>query len=427
MSHTEEKTVTQEAPPEVYAQLEEAFRVFNDVSATFTDQYAKLEQRIKDLNLELEDANEQLRMNLEERRRMEEYLSTLLESLPTGVIGVSADGRVHSLNRAASTILQRDDKAASDVALDALFGPLEEDARATLGDIGKVVSEGGDAEVYYELALGRGEVQRPRVIRLQVVPTRGNESEVSQDADAVLLIEDVTDIRRLQQQANRNDRLMAMGEIAMNVAHEIRNPLGSIELFASMLQRELSDDETNGPLAEHICTGVRCLDHIVMNILQFSRPQQLSRSACDLRDIIDETVVFTEHALRQKKITLEKDHRGNGSPVWADAELLRQTFLNLLLNAIQATPEGGIIGVRTIPNGTKVEAQIWDTGLGFPAENLGRIFDPFFTTRRKGTGLGLTIVHNIVTSHDGTVDAENRPGGGAMFSIVLPKRQSNKQ
>jgi signal transduction histidine kinase len=161
-----------------------------------------------------------------------------------------------------------------------------------------------------------------------------------------------------------------------------------------------------------------------MNILQFSRPQQLSRSACDLRDILDETIVFSEHALRQKGIEVERDYRGSGAPVRADAELLRQTFLNLMLNAIQATPEGGSIGVRTIPNGKTVEVQVWDTGPGFSGEALDRIFDPFFTTRRKGTGLGLTIVHNIVTAHDGTVDAENRPGGGAIFSIVLPKRNS---
>ncbi|MFW6286592.1 MAG: histidine kinase dimerization/phospho-acceptor domain-containing protein, partial [Candidatus Sumerlaeota bacterium] len=302
MSQTSEETRAESPPTEVYAQLEEAFRVFNDVSASFTEQYSKLEQRIKELNVELEDANEQLRANLEERRRMEEYLSTLLESLPTGVIGLSAAARVHSLNRAACQILLRDDLEMdgleAELDLEDLFGPLEDDSREILGEIRDAIAEGGRPEVTFELSLGRGDECRPRVIRLQVAPTRGREREGGQEANAVLLVEDVTDIRRLQQQANRNDRLMAMGEIAMNVAHEIRNPLGSIELFASMLQRELAGDETNGPLAEHICTGVRCLDHIVMNILQFSRPQRLSRSACDLRDILDETIVYCEHALR---------------------------------------------------------------------------------------------------------------------------------
>jgi len=145
----------------------------------------------------------------------------------------------------------------------------------------------------------------------------------------------------------------------------------------------------------------------------------------DLHELIEETLLFAEHALRQKGIAVERNFAENAIPLTADAELLKQMFLNLFLNAIQATPEGGIVGVDTIPNCKTVEVRVWDSGCGFAAGMRDKIFDPFFTTRRKGTGLGLTIVHNIVTAHEGSIEADNRSEGGAIFSIVLPKKASS--
>lgn len=472
--------------PEAISQLREAFQVFNNASASFTEQYALLEKRIAELNVELEDANARLRENLEEKQKMQTHLSTLLECLPVGVVGVDRRGRVCSLNRCACEILDVDSERASGVSLADLFENAASETGGLKGDsdagsyLARALEDGFASESTFETEiqpLGGG--RRRRVLRLRVVPTdisssqgiekkKKNGEDANGQAAAVLLIEDVTDIRRLEQQANRNNRLAAMGEIAINVAHEIRNPLGSIELFASMLQRGLSKDKENGPLAAHICTGVRCLDHIVSNILQFARPQRLICGDVNLEELIEETLLFTEHVLRQKNIRVERHYPGNGADgrreatggqasgsedetdaktgdfrqsslaapgsarfeeaslsgtrMWADAELIKQMLLNLFLNAIQATPEEGSLGVQSIPSGETVEIRVWDSGTGIDPEALGKIFDPFFTTRRKGTGLGLTIVHNIVTSHQGTIEAENRAEGGALFSIVLPKR-----
>lgn len=440
-------------PPEAAAQLREAFEVFNEATATFTTQYARLERRVAELNLELESANRRLRSNLAEKERVEAYLSTLLESLPVGVVGVDVEGRVCSANRAAGEILEREPEALASARLADLLGAAAaEEARAAVAHwCGQRTAQVAlvDVPEAFELEMlshrqsaGGGCPARGsgrRIVRLQLVPAglgrevlaqragaRGADGQVValREAAAVLLMEDVTDVRHLEQQATRTSRLTAMGEIAINVAHEIRNPLGSIELFASMLQRDLADQPAQATLAGHICTGVRCLDHIVSNILQFSRPQLLSCSTFDLNALMDETVLFAEHVLRQKNIRVERRGQEDEILMHADAELLRQVFLNLVLNAIQATPEDGTIGLEALPSGRRVEVRVWDTGCGLAPEVLGRIFDPFFTTRRKGTGLGLTIVHNILASHQGTIDAENRPEGGALFTMALPLRLS---
>jgi signal transduction histidine kinase len=414
--------------PETVAQLQEAFRTFNEASQRFGDQYARLENRIAELNLELEEANARLRENLREKQRVQDYLSTLLESLPIGVIGADPRGRVTSCNRRAAEITA--------LAAEKIHGRRLTDALRTMGapqaagaslqEVERAIVSGSTGQGPLELVFERAHDQRRRTLRLRVVPTDSNPQDAASGTAPgarVVLLEDVTEIRRLEQQATRNKRLTAMGEIAMNVAHEIRNPLGSIELFASMLKRELAGDPARASLAGHICTGVRCVDHIVANILQFARPQHLSCSALNLNELIDETLVFAEHALAQKHIRVERDYRSpRAALIWADAELLKQMFLNLFLNAIQATPEGGAIGVHSLPNGATIEVQVWDTGCGLAPDVIGRIFDPFFTTRRKGTGLGLTIVHNIVSAHQGSIEADNRPEQGAVFSIVLPKK-----
>ena len=395
--------------PEAVSLLQEAFHAFNEASGRFSEHFARLENRIQELNVELEETNAKLRANLREKEKVQAYLSTLLESLPVGVLGISSDGAVHSCNKRAAVILERPADELQGVLLTEVLD--SSDCRALLEDSTAMTKP---IEVVYQ----RSAQGRRRALRLQIVPT--NRQDEGEAAD-VLLMEDVTDMRRLEHQANRTNRLAAMGEIAMNVAHEIRNPLGSIELFASMLQNELAGDPLNGPLATHICKGVRCVDHIVSNILQFARPQRLGYALFDLNGLLDETLIYAEHVLRLKEIRIEKDYAEKDAMIWADAELLKQMFLNLFLNAVQATPEKGAVGIRSIPNCSTVEVQIWDSGCGFSPDTLGRIFDPFFSTRKRGTGLGLTIVHNIVSAHKGSIEAENRAEGGALFTIVLPK------
>ncbi|MFP4579626.1 MAG: sensor histidine kinase [Candidatus Sumerlaeia bacterium] len=423
---------TSSGQPEALQQLQEAFQVFTEASSRFEEHYARLESRIAELNLELESANAKLRRNLDEKQKMQDYLSTILESLPMGVLGLDEAGVIQSCNQSAAHILEiSPGELDGSNILEALVWDgqtvLDEngvtmylDSENDTGLSGSALKPGGRVEIAYQ---PHSDFSR-KVLRLQLVSNLASDLALSHmEADQtvrVMLIEDVTQMRRLEQQASRKSRLAAMGEIAMNVAHEIRNPLGSIELFASMLQRDLADDPKNGSLAGHICTGVRCVDHIVANILQFARPQRLICSSFDLVALVDETLVYAEHALRQKNIGTIRDYPESECLIHADAELLKQMFLNLFLNAIHATPQDGSVGVAVRETKGSAEVRIWDSGKGLPPDIIGKIFDPFFTTRRKGTGLGLTIVHNIVSVHQGGIDAANRDEGGAIFTITLP-------
>lgn len=416
-----------------FEKLQEAFQVFTEASRRFEDQYAKLESRVQELNLELEAANGRLRENLEEKQKMEAYLSTLLESLPLGVLGVDSKGRICSANRHGQEILNIDSTQDTPMPLSDALGW---DGRMVLDENGQTFPlEMGWFEQMaqcrrvspvppeVEIRLARAH-DKDAILRLRMVATQALEADAQ--ASHVLLLEDVTEIRRLQNQAERNTRLAAMGEIATNVAHEIRNPLGSIELFASMLQRDLKGDEQRGPLAAHICTGVRCVDHIVANILQFSKPQRLVCSHFNLDELLDETLIYTQHALQQKRIELVRLPAEEAAMLHADADLLKQVFLNIILNGVHATPEGGKIGVETEAREEELEVRIWDNGGGLKPDILDKIFDPFFTTRRKGTGLGLTNAHNIVAVHKGSIEGGNRREGGAVFTVILPRKAARK-
>jgi signal transduction histidine kinase len=239
-----------------------------------------------------------------------------------------------------------------------------------------------------------------------------------------------TETRRLSQElaaANeelqRAQRLQAMGEMALQLAHEIRNPLGSIELFAALLSRELKEKADQKTWADQIVTGVKFLNTIVTNMLTFTKVSKPLLTPFDLQQMINETLAFLEPICVQRNIRVIGSE--SGTPLWieGDREMLRQMLINLLMNGLQAMPEQGELALRArIAGPDSVEVEVQDTGVGIPDENLHRVFDPFFTTNEKGTGLGLSLVHQIVQKHNGTITVESRFGHGTCFRITLPMK-----
>jgi len=240
-----------------------------------------------------------------------------------------------------------------------------------------------------------------------------------------------TETHRLQQElaaANeelqRAQRLQAMGEMAIQLAHEIRNPLGSIELFAALLSKELRDKVDQKGWAEQIVTGVKFLNTIVTNMLTFTKVSRPQFTLFDLEQMIAETLVFLEPVCVQRNIHLTQCRSEQSLLIEGDREMLRQMLINLLMNGLQAMPEQGTLAVAaTSDEPGLVQIEVQDTGVGIPEENLSRIFDPFFTTNEKGTGLGLSLVHQIVQKHHGTVAVESQFGHGTRFKIRLPAKQ----
>jgi len=218
--------------------------------------------------------------------------------------------------------------------------------------------------------------------------------------------------------------------MAVELAHEIRNPLGSIELFASLLEKQLPKTTDEVRWAENIRIGSRSLNNIVSNMLHFANPHSPSFAEVNLHEVVDEVLHFTEALTRQREMRVERHLKSLDPLLYADRELLKQMMLNLIMNSMQAMPAQGTLAITTrdaaqLPGGAPcraLELEVRDTGLGIPPENLDRIFDPFFTTTKKGTGLGLSVVHQIVDCHSGFISVESHVNVGTAFTIVFPSR-----
>ncbi|MBI3594077.1 MAG: hypothetical protein HY200_03900 [Nitrospirae bacterium] len=228
----------------------------------------------------------------------------------------------------------------------------------------------------------------------------------------------------LREKAERNVRLAAAGEMAARMAHELRNPLGSIELFAGLLKNNLKDDPEKEQWAVHISSAVSAMDYALTNLLLFTGKPSPSFNKQELSRIIEEARIFSLPLLIQNQIQLEIQLEKVTEPLLCDESLLKQVFLNLILNAVEAMPDGGrltIFGDMTSDSSEgEVRVRICDTGSGISEVVQPRIFDPFFTTKNKGTGLGLSIVHNAVQAHEGSIEVASSPQCGTTFILTLP-------
>lgn len=228
--------------------------------------------------------------------------------------------------------------------------------------------------------------------------------------------------QELQRQLDLAERLASLGEMVAGVAHEIRNPLGIIGSTAQLLRQRLAADPSSNRLAQVIEEEVLRLNQTVTEFLEFARPRQPNLQACNLEEVLERTVAFLQPELERHQIELERHFHRDGRALAADADLLHQAFLNIIINAIQAMPTGGrlILTTEPGPGGQGARIVIQDTGEGIAAEDIPRIFNPFFTTKDKGSGLGLAIVKSIIEGHQGQIAIDSQPGRGAKVIITLP-------
>jgi len=234
------------------------------------------------------------------------------------------------------------------------------------------------------------------------------------------------ELREKNKQLERRERLAALGEMAAGVAHEIRNPLGGIGLYASLLERDLADRPAQQEIARRISAGVQNLESIVRDILAFAGGAEPRFESTCLGAIVDAVVSQAAARIESGGIQLTVDGDLREERAHCDAGQIERALANLLFNAIDAAGEGGQVwirqerGRRERAGAGRVAIVVEDNGPGVPAEIAGRIFNPFFTTKHLGTGLGLAIVHRIAEAHGGHVGVELRPGGGARFVLELP-------
>lgn len=237
------------------------------------------------------------------------------------------------------------------------------------------------------------------------------------------------ELARKNAELRRRERLAALGEMAAGVAHEIRNPLSGIRLYASLLSRDLRDRPAELRAVERISKCVSALDEIVSDILHFGRPTTPNPAPVRLGIVVRQAVELAASRMQQAEIRFEVGDEIDGFELVTDAALLERALTNLLINAAEASaPDGNTsreprVRVRADRNTTdRLAVRVEDNGPGIPPELMDRIFNPFFTTKDKGTGLGLAIVHQIAETLGGSVRAANRPEGGAVFTLLIPLR-----
>ncbi len=226
--------------------------------------------------------------------------------------------------------------------------------------------------------------------------------------------------QRLEQKLNRARHLSSLGEMTAGVSHEIRNPLGIIKSSAELLKKKMAVVDPGNPIPDVIVQEATRLNNIITDFLNFAKPREPDLAPCCLGDIVERNIGFLAPRFQEQGIVVEQRLDDGLPQIHADANMLYQAFLNILLNALQAMPEGGIIRIHAEADDARVRLFFEDTGPGFSEEICEKIWDPFFTTKEKGTGLGLGIVRNIIEAHGGTIHMENREQGGARVVVELP-------
>ena len=221
----------------------------------------------------------------------------------------------------------------------------------------------------------------------------------------------------------RVEKLAAIGELAAGVAHEINNPMAIIRGNTELLQLSVPEDASNREEVDTIFQQVKRVERIVSNLLKFARREQMEHGAVRLNELLHEIVGQIGHQVSLKGIEVVEQYSERVAMVEGDGDQLRQVFTNLVLNAVQAMPDGGVLTLRSQPvqSGDHYEVKVADTGVGIALENLRQVFNPFYTTKASGTGLGLSVSYGIVREHGGSIDVESVPGIGSTFSVLLPR------
>ncbi len=225
---------------------------------------------------------------------------------------------------------------------------------------------------------------------------------------------------RLKERLAHAERLSSMGEMAAGISHEIRNPLGIIRSSAELLKKKVVKVDPENTIPDIIVEEASRLNSIITDFINYAKPRRPNIAACRVEEVIEKNISFLEAQIKEQGYIIKKNYQNSVPEIMADATMLYQSFLNILINAMQSMPDGGRILVEVSSSDHLVTVHFDDEGQGIPNENLEKIWDPFFTTKQMGTGLGLGIVKNIVESHGGSIQIVNRPVRGTRVTIELP-------
>lgn len=351
------------------AQLAEAFALFSRASEELSTAYNALQGQVSQLT---------------------ERLDVLLGALPAGVVMLDRAGRIAQLNRAAESLLGA---GLSGERWDAV-------ARRFV-----------DTETPGELTLGADAAAR----RVSLSDTALESGE-----GRIVLLHDVTDAHRMRLQAERNERLAAMGEMVAGLAHQLRTPLAAALLYTGNLRQPELRPADRAKVADRAIERLRYLERLIRDMLLFARGDSLGRERFDICELVAELVHTLEPLARARQLAFESHCDCGELSLLGDRKALGGALTNLLENAIQATDAAGAVSLAASCDGEFVNFRVADSGRGIEPSQQARLFEPFFTTRAEGTGLGLAIARGVARGHGGDITLESSPGRGSLFTLSLP-------
>jgi len=359
--------------------------------------------------------NARLYQSLEQKalqvERLKDFSENIVESLNIGVLTLDLEGCVESWNPQLEEMLEI---------------PRSEALRHKLQDVlpGDLMAEiaarepGEHVSGIYKFHLNTRSA-RHLVINLSIAPLVGKDGT---RLGQLVLIDDITQRARLEDQMVQTEKLTSLGLLAAGVAHEVNTPLAVISNYIQMLAKQIPQDDPRQKTIERIVKQTFRASEIVNNLLNFSRTGASQFVEVDLNSVLEETLSLVQHPFKTAHVNVLRHYSDEIPPVLGSTTRLQQVFLNLFMNARDAMPSGGMLEVRTSTRNGSVEVEVTDTGIGIPAEHVHRIFDPFFTTKStgRGTGLGLSVSYGIIKEHAGKVDVKSAPGKGTSFRLEFP-------
>jgi len=380
--------------------LARAFASFTEAAGSLERTYGQLQGQVAHLRQELEVTNRDLAKSLEENHRMRERLRRILEGLPCGVLVIDSGTRISILNPEGARLLGgvAETKETLPPALSAALDA----ARETGEEPELPLSSGGGAD--------------PVWIAVRHAWLEQNPPHVT----SVFILRDISEAKKLEHERENLRRQQALVEMSALLAHEIRNPLGSLELFAGLLAEANLEGESQRWI-EHVQAGLRTLSATVNNVLHLHNTPQPECAPADAGQVLDWAYEFLLPLARQARVELQIVNGLRGVSIYADRHRLEQVLLNLALNAFRFMAGGGWLSIRGTDLGANgVEIAVRDTGPGIAPDDLPHIFEAGFSTRPGSSGLGLAVCQRILEQHGGTIGVESRPGEGTTFRLHLP-------
>jgi signal transduction histidine kinase len=403
--------------------LEQAFKQFSLETERLEFAYQSLQEQFKHVQKSLQESHTKLSGKLAELDFVTRYLESILNHISQGILFIDLHGIITTCNAKTEEILK---VKAPQLLFHSFVDCFDDEA------FGFSIQEALQTKMCPRICFVTRMLEKDLKIDLEIEPTFVSMSEGSFPLDyrqpssppvqgLLILIRNITEVRRLQQAANQSSRLKELGEMAAHLAHEIRNPLGGIKGFATLLQQDLVDRPELQQMATHIVEGTDSLNHFVSNILKYTRPFQPQFERINLKSYLEEIrLLLQADSSWDHSFSFDLSVESLDLMLSIDPALLKSAILNLFVNAMQAMPNGGKISVTVEEVQSEVMITISDTGVGISQENLDKIFSPFFTTKETGTGLGLAEVQKVIQAHQGSIEVKSELNKGTSFIIKLP-------